>query len=439
MHIRDRLRTAFLQKRASQVCWRCALQTRQQSRLVQLAPRAQHDNAGVSTELDLLLGNTPQEAPNDVPVSGHAAQNQFGDGSGKFERSPPRARHDEDLDPASQNVGPRTRPWQIFHGRANPARPWLKQFILLDSKQTLGTTGNEVHTSTPQPTEVGGSPLYDRPPPKSRLPRSRRRRSSMTGSGAAVRFVRFDDDPQVRDRVLSKTRSHSTPAARYKHMRRRVLASKNKPVQEKQGPRIRNVVIGVPPSTLPVYATVDKPVWTGHRYHRVYLFRGINNNAISVSYEAPQDVNYFDEPRKAPVETRSSIDVDRQTLEETEELFQSWMGASKPLPRSTASQISVAKQNPASTMHADKRDRSSARSTFAEEILPLPPRNDTSGHTLKTVNGPSHRGPLGVPVWKASSLTQNLPHGDPTGQSRAHAARLHTSTVRVYALQSDTV
>ena len=54
MHVRDRLRTAFLRNRAQQVCWRCALLPRQPLRALQVAatPQSNHlEDAFAETEL----------------------------------------------------------------------------------------------------------------------------------------------------------------------------------------------------------------------------------------------------------------------------------------------------------------------------------------------------------------------------------------------------
>lgn len=465
MHIRDRLRLAFLQRRASQVCWRCAF------------PDPRLDGDAAPTELELLQGNTQhgllskpsydeapdptsqervphnrrlqlvhrRDDPKRLPISKPIACGPFGDSLDCTGGSSTKAKSKRTLDASFQKKVSRIQRVQLIYKEDNPKHPWK---LVPDGEWTLATPRKITHASKARTTSREGSASYSKTSLKSSPSRRRQRRLSRAFTDA--------DSRTQDDLLVENSRRHRAIASGVK----RTSGEPSRPNKNSnQGTQalVTKMPIGIPPDTAPLYATIDKPIYQGPNYHRYYVFRGLYGNVIRVEYSVPPHRKYLDEPREAQAETNTSIEHDGQALEEAEELFQKWLGISASVPQLVSPRNPVAKQDLDSTIRTDKPVRSSAQATFASEQPLLSPSNDhhrphslsAAHHTqpgypspgqstiwpaihdlsLNTANVPRSKGTLGKATWRPASATQGFPHGDLVAPSRAQAARLHTNTV----------
>ncbi|KAI4136346.1 MAG: hypothetical protein LQ341_005666 [Variospora aurantia] len=191
--------------------------------------------------------------------------------------------------------------------------------------------------------------------------------------------------------------------------------------------------------------TVDEPIYRGTQNQRSYVFRGVRNNMVHISYKYRRFLKVQDLEEDLS-EKGKSVENEGQTLEETEELFQNWLGLLNPLPPSAFPRRPVVKQDGNPAIRAQERDNRTVRPAFALDTTPAPPENNKSpsiaisaqefgqgaikrasrDHKLNTASDLPSRRPLGMPTWLSASNNHIIRHGGSTIPYRSHAARLHT-------------
>ncbi|KAL8943169.1 MAG: hypothetical protein Q9216_001223 [Gyalolechia sp. 2 TL-2023] len=271
MHIRDRLRTAFLRKEASRVCWRCALSPRPQLRSIQIAApstrSSEFDTA--ATELDLLFGKTLPTNP-DFSTAPTVSSNR------DFEWSPVdsvrlsgAAGNDETLDLIPKSPELPIRRYLIEDGRT--PRVWEKV------RYCFPGTGSSVGSDAENESA--------RKETTSRTYRDRRRRNSSINQKPAL-----GSDKSKHESHGKPTRSHLREAVNVRNIKQSQAGAPSPKTNSFHQPArgridhstIRNVTASRSTWRL------SRPVYNGPNYSRVYVFRAGHKRRICILYADPE-------------------------------------------------------------------------------------------------------------------------------------------------------
>ncbi|KAL8763960.1 MAG: hypothetical protein Q9184_000403 [Pyrenodesmia sp. 2 TL-2023] len=204
--------------------------------------------------------------------------------------------------------------------------------------------------------------------------------------------------------------------------------------------------------------TVRKAIWTGPQHHRIYLFRGYTIYHVRVTYADPYSVKHFKTKGGIQAVAGNIISDEGRTVEETDEMFQSWLGAAQRHSEADRSQSSSDEEDHNSTtftgngsstsaplMDGSVRQPQFSRNDHPQEKKPLAPHHPPSGfksskrdatwlssgnNQFDIIPDPHALVARGTRFGRPTFATRISHHRATTNSSRTHVARLHTGIVQ---------
>ncbi|KAL8918679.1 MAG: hypothetical protein Q9208_007240 [Pyrenodesmia sp. 3 TL-2023] len=435
MHIQDHLRAALLQKRASQVCWKCEHGPLPQLRFIQTDQEARPGEDGTPKEAVPLLGGSQQRTSRDFRASSRSTKTRPDNASRTVNNLSAKARH-EDRDPDPKEVLSPIRLWPthspypsvrpctpIWHGYINnhqriQIRRRRVTFSISDplearvkrpAQWTKRRTKEKPHASELQDRDIGVSIVAKDAPSKPESPRWR------------WRYSGFDDEKRLPFRTFRKVQID-------------------------------------PKCSIVADNGLEKPIWIGLQNHRIYHFRGSTKYHVRVSYEDPHSINHSGLNEGIRTVAGSTISNEDKTVGVIDEMFQSWLGAAQPSSEAASSRSSSVQEGQGFTTFTDNGGSKSApsmnggvgqaplsRNDHPQDQNPSAPHNSpyrfkssgrdatwltSDNNRFDIVTGPHALVARGTRFSRPTSATRISPHRDTTDPSRIYVARLHTGVVQ---------